>query len=153
GRFIALCLSLMFASVAGQAPDSRVLEVSFAGGRNIERDDGSGPYQAPHWRGSNAQYPYLMKAGDVLKVAKAKFQISGSVSRGLVVRGSRDDALGVPRTVAAKVGGTADIYQIADVPVAAPFKPNQIAFYERFEIRWEVSRDGGGRWEPAGVSS
>jgi hypothetical protein len=51
------------------------------------------------------------------------------------------------------VAGTADIYQIADVPLAAAFRQNRIAFYERFDIRWEVSRDAGRRWESAGVSS
>ena len=150
---LAFLLSLTCLSGAGQTDGARLLEVSFAGGRNIERDDSSGPYQAPHWRASAAeQHPYLIKAGNTLTIANAKFQVSGPVSKSLAVRGTRTDALNVPQTVASRVG-TTDIYQITDVPLAAPFRQNRIAFYARFEIRWEVSRDGAGKWEPAGVST
>jgi hypothetical protein len=150
---LAVLLFLMSLPAAGQTPAARVLEVSFAGGRNIERDDGSGPYQAPHWRASaKEQHPYLMKAGDTLIVANAKFQVSGTISGTLSARGTRADTLSVPRTVASRVAGTPDIYQISDVSLAAPFTPNRIAYYNRFEIRWEVSRDAGTTWEPAGVS-
>ena len=151
---LAFLLSLTCLSGAGQTSGARLLEVSFAGGRNIERDDGSGPYQAPHWRASvTEQHPYLIKAGDTLTIANAKFQVSGRIPGSLAVRGTRNDALNVPQTVASRVAGTTDIYQITDVPLAAPFRQNRIAFYARFEIRWEVSRDGASKWEPAGVST
>ena len=152
-RVLALLLSLASLSAVDQTSAARLLEVSFAGGRNIERDDGSGQYSAPHWRASAAeQHPYLMKAGETLTVANAKFQVSGRVPGPLAVRGTREDALDVPRTIASRVAGTADIYEIAYVRLAAPFRQNQIAFHDPFDIRWEVSRDAGNKWEPAGVS-
>jgi hypothetical protein len=151
---LVLLLSLMSIAAVGQIPAPRLLEVSFAGGRDILRDDGSGPYSAPHWRASAVeQHPYLMKSGETLTVANAKVQVSGVATGPLLIRGTRDDAFDVPPTTASRVAGTADIYQIADVPLAAPFRQNRIAFYERFDIRWEVSRDAGRRWESAGVSS
>lgn len=161
---LALLLSVMSLSaaaglktrppLAGQTAAARLLEVSFAGGRDIARDDGSGTYTAPHWRASAVeQHPYLIKAGETLRVANAKVQVLGTTTGTLMIRGIRKDALGVPPTAASRVAGTTDTYQITDVPLAAPFTANKIAFYNPFEIRWELSRDAGRGWEPAGVSS
>jgi len=151
---LALFLALMSISAVGKVPALRVLEVSFAGGRDILRDDSSGTYSAPHWRASAVeQHPYLMKSGETLTVANAKVQVSGLTTGTLLIRGNREDALDVPPTTASRVAGTEDVYQIANVPLAAPFRPNQIVFFERFVIRWEVSRDAGRRWESAGVST
>ena len=151
---LAFSLSLLSLSLPAQTGAARVIEVSFAGGRNIERDNGSGSYSAPHWRASaKEQHPYLMKSGDTLKVANVKIQLTGKVPGSLMIRGNREDEFDVPGTRASKVAGTADVYQIIDVALAAPFRPNRIAFYERFEIRWDVSRDNGAWWESAGVSS
>src|SRR5262245_61038835 len=110
----ALLLFLMSLPAVVQTPAPRLLEVSFAGGRDIERDDGSGPYAAPHWRtDAREPHPYLMKAGATLAISNAKVQVPGMSSGSLVIRGTREDALHVPPTAASKVTGTTDVYQIA----------------------------------------
>ena len=154
GRLLAVLLALMSPAAVGQISGPRLLEVSFAGGRDILRDDGSGPYSAPHRRAAAAaRHPNLMKSGESLVVAIAKFQVSGVITGTLMIRGTREDSLDVPRTIASRVVGTTDVYEITNVRLAAPFSLNQIAFYDPFDVRWEVSRDAGNTWESAGASS
>jgi len=138
------------------APDTSsavLLEVSFAGGQNVDHDDGSGPYAAPHWRASaSSQSPYFMQAGRTLIVADVKLQVLGPIPGALSIRGIGESGFDFPATAASPVADAAATFEIRNVKAGRPFASNKTVFYSAFAVDWQVSRDAGGTWHSAGTS-
>src|SRR5207247_4917181 len=66
------------------------------------------------------------------------------------IRGTQADGFNVPATTLSLVSG--NLYQANNIEVTTAFSANLTAFYDTFDIDWEISRDGS-TWESAGTSS
>jgi hypothetical protein len=156
---------LVPAAAADQGPrpgDSRgpaddetaaLIAVSFAGGRDIQRDDDSVTYSAPHWLAAPpVRSPYLIQAGETLTIANARVRIFGTISGPPMIRGWREDGRDIPPTPASRLAGTTNLYEITDVKARSPFRDKTVAFFNTFDLDWRVSLDAGRTWTSAGIS-
>jgi hypothetical protein len=125
--------------------------VTFDSGWGLLKDDGSA-YGEPQWQDSPLrEYPYLMKEGSTLKIKEAQILIPNPLAGATYLfRGLGTGGINVPSTTATAVGG--DVFEITNVDASTAFPSGATAFYNPFEIAWEVSRDGGSSWQSAGVS-
>jgi hypothetical protein len=98
-------------------------------------------------------YPYLTQAGLKLKIAKVEVEVIGAITGGgAKIRGKRANEIIISETALSLVSGI--VYEANSLEVTTAFA-NRTAFYDTFDINWEVSRDGGGpggTWEDAGTS-
>lgn len=98
---------------------------------------------------SGRSYPYLIQAGVKLKIWNVQVEIHGPITgTGPKVRGTQG-TFNVPEATLDHVSGV--VYEAYNIEVSTAF-PAVTAFYNTFDIHWEVSRDGS-NWEDAGTSS
>jgi len=156
-------------------PTIRPAEVTYSGrvGANfkeIERDDGTGRYSAPHWKDNSPtpdgdaddpgdrKYPVAYVRGAEMKI-EAKFTIHpdlGLIADRFLVRGntaysyqfSGDTATGDAVENSVVISGSTMI--VKDIASAA-FE-NYVNHFDPFTIEWQVSIDGGKTWGPAGTT-
>ncbi len=96
-------------------------------------------------------YPYLIQANVALRIANVQVDVVGDITGdGPKVRGTQSDGFALGPTTLSHVGGVR--YEANNIDVTPEFPANLTAFYDTFDIEWEVSRDGM-TWEYAGTSS
>ena len=138
------------------APKIVLKAVTFCGGGTIAKDDSSGLYDGPHWQDEpRRRHPYLYSAGQTLGIGKASWLLSGAKLEGpFLARGSGSDGIKVleSKTVARTTEEGVEVVVIHPATDARPF-PARVRYFNPFEIRWELSWDGGKSWHDAGTSS
>lgn len=141
-------------AVVPVAITSVLLSVSFGNGRDITVDGSATgeTYSAPHWT-STRRYPYLIQEGVTLKVSAA-VRIVGPITSDPRIRGINVDDMNVayPDGVVFSVHD-GDVYGFDNIELDAPFSSSVTAFYDTFQIYWELSLDDGSTWNPVGISS
>jgi len=93
-------------------------------------------------------YPYLIQAGATLQIASVRVELHGAIA-GPKIRGTNVHGFNVSETPLSHLGG--DVYEASNLSVATAFTADVTAFYDTFDIWWEVSLDGT-TWRPAGTS-
>lgn len=130
--------------------------VTFCGGGAIAKDDGSGLHDAPHWQDEpRRQHPYLYSAGQTFGIAKASWLLAGAKLEGsFLVRGSGSDGIKIleSKAVAKVTEAGVELEVTRPATDAKPF-PSKTRYFNPFEIRWEISCDGGKSWHDAGTCS
>lgn len=129
--------------------------VTFCGGGTIAKDDGSGLHDAPHWQDEpRRQHPYLYSAGQTFGIAKASWLLSGANLEGsFLVRGNGSDGIKILESKAvAKVTEAGVVLEVTRPATDAKPFPTKTRYFNPFEIRWEISCDGGKSWHDAGTS-
>ena len=139
--------------------EAEVSEVSFSGSQyqEIQKDDGSGPYDAPHWTNSGTDNkPVSYRSGARPKVS-AKFDMT---------------ACPPPPNLEVKIVGIGTVNEFTfpevTVQLNSPnlfsfeypatyanenFENDKVDFWDgNFVINWSVSFDGGITWQDAGMS-
>lgn len=148
-----------------QNEDAEVTEVSFIGtgpneGWDVKKDSGSGSYSEPHWKKGTQgtpgtperTYPYLYKQGTNLKIKYARFhRPSHGGGDSYRFRGKGPNGIDIPATAATLVTGTTKTFEIKNVVASKAFAVNQVKFYDKFEIQWEISTNLG-PWVSVGKS-
>lgn len=88
-------------------------------------------------------------------IAKASWLLQGAKLNGpFLVRGSGSDGIKIleSKAVAKVTEAGVEITVVRPSMDARPF-PSKTRYFNPFEIRWELSCDGGKSWHDAGVSS
>jgi hypothetical protein len=137
------------------APKIVLKSVTFCGGGAIAKDDGSGLYDGPHWQDEpRRQHPYLYSAGQTFGIAKASWLLAGAkADEPFLVRGSGSDGIKIleSKAVAKVTEAGVEIEVVKPATDAKPF-PSKTRYFNPFDIRWEISCDGGKSWHNAGTS-
>jgi hypothetical protein len=95
-------------------------------------------------------YPYLIQAGVKLKIKEVRVEVIGAITGGgAKIRVMQANGFNISMTALSLVSGI--VYKAENLEVTTAFA-NQTAFYDTFDLDWEVSRDGGSTWEDAGTS-
>ncbi len=149
-------------------PEVVLKTVSFRGGKLIAKDDGSGLYgveydpgadpdEDPHWQeGREEQYPYFYPAGKKLTIWKAKWLIPGEELNGpFYVRGIGTEGYNFAEVLAwsqiTEEGTEIWIDLSSNVITSKGAFPQEIRYFEEFEIQWKIRLEGHGEWD-AGTS-
>ena len=134
--------------------DVRLAEVSYGGNHALQKDDGSGIYEAPHWsddgRGGKVRHPLAFTRGSTMSAA-AGFELQPEPASSLpfLVRASGPEGLDLEERATATSGATLG-YPMTQS--AGTFGAGAARGGEPLLTRWEVSIDGGRRFVEVGVS-
>jgi hypothetical protein len=136
--------------------DLEVRSVSLLGIRTILRDNGEGPYGAPHWStnettGAVASYPVLYVSGDQVR-ASTQFKLTGDGGFPVIVKGTVSGgatAFTLWGTNDSPGGPTCGFDTYADIPLTT----NLVDSFKPMAISWQYSAKDKLEFVDAGKST
>jgi hypothetical protein len=121
----------------------------------IQQDNGSGVYTAPHWQDNSSpldsdaadagdrRFPVAYTRNTTMRIAEARFVVQPADLLGGAVSVSGVGPGGIDFAADGAIAG--DEVTLTDVAAAQPL-PDAVSYFDPFEIAWSFSVDGGTTW-------
>jgi hypothetical protein len=127
-------------------PQPILKEVGYGDGLDILKDDGTGAFQAPHWKDDReVQYPYLYKGGNRITVAEVKFLLPNCELEGpFYASGEGSDENGFDEVQASsEITEEGTVVTATNLYSTISSLDNETKFFNSFEIQWKLRHGTG----------
>lgn len=144
-------------------PEVTLEEVEFKENYTLRPDDGGQEYKDPHWQKPATPDPnykgkpvgYKNEGQKKIKLA-AKFSLAQEITDPpkpkVMVKANGNDPFELDAVVAKYDKGSKTV-KLEGAPVLTAFPTDTIDYFPAMNFEWEVSLNGGVKWNPAGTSS